>query len=258
MYDRSLSIRPNPYVDDRVRQIQMNKRLALSYSTHKTAHFEIHFPADVNAISATRLGEVLETEFRRLQAWIPAADMPMVVVNVVWWQEFRSTYTGSDFILAFYNGKITAPFAGVGDLNRELIAILAHELAHAMIAHATSDQAPHWFQEGYAQRVQGSSHNANAFNMYEDDKLLPIALLDPVLTGSPDPEMIGAAYVVAQTDIRYIEAKYGKSGLQKIMAAFRSGATTEEAIRAVSGKPLTEFEQDLRQWGRSEQRVFEN
>jgi hypothetical protein len=184
--------------------------------------------------------------------------MPMVAVNVVWWQEFRSTYTGSDFILAFYNGKITAPFAGVGELNPQLIAILAHELAHAMIAHATSDQAPHWFQEGYAQRVQGSRHNANAFNMYDDEKYLPLVLLDPVLTGSPDPEMIGAAYVVAQTDIRYIEAKYGKAGLQKIMAAFRSGATTEEAIRAVSGKPLTEFEQDLRQWGRSEQRVFEN
>lgn len=258
MYDRSLNIRPNPYVDDRVRQIQMNKRLALNYSTHKTAHFEIHFPSEVNVVNATRLGDALETEFRRLQAWIPAADMPMVVVNVVWWQEFRSTYTGSDFILGFYNGKITVPFAGVGELIPELVAILAHELAHAMIAHATSDQAPRWFQEGYAQRVQGSRHNANAFNMYEDDKFLPLVLLDPVLSGSPDPEMIGAAYVVAQTDIRYIEAKYGKSGLQKIMTAFRDGATTEEAIRVMSGKPMTEFEQDLRQWGRSEQRVFEN
>ena len=42
------------------------------------------------------------------------------------------------------------------------------------------------------------------------------------------------------------------------MAAFRGGATTEEAIRAVAGTPLTEFEIDLRKWGRSEQRVFAN
>lgn len=258
MYDRSLSIRPNPYVDDRVRQIQMNKRLALNYSTHKTQHFEIHFPDEVNPVSAAQLGDTLETEFRRLLAWIPAADMPMMVVNVVWWREFRATYTGNDFVLAFYNGKITVPFAGLGDLSPQLVAILAHELAHAMIAHATNDQAPHWFQEGFAQRVQGSSFNANAFNMYDDDKFLPLVLLDPVLTGSPDPEMIGAAYLVAQTDIRYIEAKYGKAGLQKIMAAFRGGATTEEAIRAVAGTPLTEFEIDLRKWGRSEQRVFAN
>ena len=258
MYDRSLTIRPNPAVDDRVRQIQMNKRLATRYSTHRTAHFEIHFPEDVSVSKAAALGNVFEEEYRRLLAWIPAADMPMVVVNVVWWQEFRSTYTGSDFILGFYNGKITVPFAGVGELVPELVAILAHELAHAMIAHATADQAPRWFQEGYAQRVQGSRHNANAFNMYDDEKFLPLVLLDPVLSGSPDPEMIGAAYAVAQTDIRYIEAKYGKAGLHKMMTAYRAGATTEEAIRTVFGKPLTEVEVDLRQWGRSEQRVFEN
>jgi tetratricopeptide (TPR) repeat protein len=258
MYDRSLNIHPNPNVDDRVRQIQMNKRLATKYSTHRTTHFEIHFPDDVSVAAAARLGEVFEAEFVRLQAWIPAADMPVMVVNVVWWQEFRSTYTGSDFILAFYNGKITVPFAGVGALVPELVAILAHELAHAMIAHATNDQAPRWFQEGYAQRVQGSRYSPNAFNMYDDAKLLPLALVDPVLSGSPDPEMVSAAYIVAQTNIRFLEAKYGKNGLRKIMAAFHDGATSEEALRAVSGQSMAEYEQDLRQWGRSDSHVFEN
>lgn len=259
MYDRSLTIRPNPAVDDRVRQIQMNKRLATKYSTHRTTHFEIHFPEDVSLNAATRLGEVFESEYKRLLSWIPeAADMPMLVVNVVWWQEFRATYTGSDFILAFFNGKITVPFAGINDFPPELVSILGHELAHAMVAHATNDQAPRWFQEGFAQRVQGSRISRNAFNMYDDDKFLPIALLDPVLSGSPDPEMIGAAYVVAQTDIRFLEAKYGRSSLQKMMAAFRAGATTDEAIRTVCGKPLPDVETELRDWGRSERRVFEN
>jgi tetratricopeptide (TPR) repeat protein len=259
MYDRSIRIEPNPAVDDRVRQIQMNKRLATKYSTRKTPHFEIHFPDDVSPAAADRLGEVLESQYRRLQTWIPVTNMPIVVVNVVWWQEFRSTYTGSDFILGFYNGKITVPFAGVGPLVPELVAILAHELAHAMIAHATADQAPRWFQEGFAQRVQGGSpYSPNAFNMYEDDKLLPLALLDAVLSGSPDPELVGAGYVVAQTEIRFFEAKYGRTAMPKMMAAFREGATTEEAIRAVCGKSLPEVEQELRVWGRSEHHVFEN
>jgi tetratricopeptide (TPR) repeat protein len=258
MYDRAARIDENPNIDDRVRQILMNKRLATTYSVHKTPHFEIRYPDDVSPASSVRLGEILEQEFRRLQSWIPVSDMPNVVVNVVWWQEFRSTYTGSDFILGFYNGKITVPFAGAPTHLPELVAILAHELAHAMIAHATADQAPRWFQEGFAQRVQGSPYSPNAFNMYEDDKLLPLALLDAVLGGSPDPEMIGAGYVVAQTEIRYFEAAYGRAGLQKMMAAFKSGATTEEAIRAVTGKPLSQVEAELRSWGRAESRIFEN
>jgi len=256
MYDRSQSIRANAFIDERVRQIQMNKRLATSYYTTKTPHFEIHFPAEVSATSAAELGNVLELELKRLQEWIPTPDFQPVVVNVVWWDEFKQTYTGSDMILGFYNGKITVPFAGVQELIPQVVAILAHELSHAMIAQATNDQAPRWFQEGLAQRIEQRPYHENAFNMYEDDRLLPVTLLDAALRGSPDPEMIGAAYIVSQTDIRYIEARYGKAGVRKLLQAFRDGQTTEQALTTLSGKPIGEFEGELRAWGRSERRVF--
>lgn len=257
MYDRAQSLRANGSIDDRVRQIQMNKRLATKYSTFSTAHFDIHYPDDVSAHAAAELGDVLESELRRLQAWIPTRDFRRVVVNVVWWREFRATYTGSDFILGFYNGKITVPLAGVPVTYPPAVAILGHELSHAMIAQATADQAPRWFQEGLAQRIELATHHENAFNMYDDDKLLPLALLDPVLRASPDPDMIGAAYIVAHTDVRYIEARHGRAGLQKMMDAFRDGATTAEAVERVCGKSLAQFDTDLRAWGRGEQRVFD-
>jgi tetratricopeptide (TPR) repeat protein len=256
MYDRSQSIRANAFIDERVRQIQMNKRLATKYYTTKTAHFEIHFPGDVSPAAAAGLGIALESELKRLQEWIPTPDFKPVVVNVVWWDEFRSTYTGSDMILGFYNGKITVPFAGVPELVPQIVAILGHELAHAMIAQATNDQAPHWFQEGLAQRIEERPYHQNAFNMYEDDRLLPVTLLDAVLHGSPDPDMIAAAYIVSQTDIRYIEAKYGRAGLRRLMNEFRAGKTTEEALAALSGEPVTQFESELRAWGHAERRVF--
>jgi tetratricopeptide (TPR) repeat protein len=258
MYDRSQQIRPNPFIDDRVRQILMNKRLATRYAVATTPHFEIHYPDDVPPASATQLGAVLEREFQRLQSWIPASDFRPVVVNMVWWQEFRSTYTGNDFVLGFYNGKITVPFAGVDAEDPEITAILAHELSHAMIAQATADQAPRWFQEGFAKRLETRSFHENAFNMYDDAKLLPISLLDAVLGSSPDPELISAAYVIAQTDIRFFEQKYGRASLQKLMTAFREGGTTAEAIERVCGKPLASVELELRQWGRGSQRIFTN
>lgn len=258
MYDRSQNIRANPQIDDRVRQIQMNKRLATSYSVHRPPHFEIHFPSDVGASAAMELGGVMERELARLQEWIPVPSFRPTIVNVVWWQEFRSTYTGSDFVLGFYNGKITVPFAGAPELSAPLVAILSHELAHAMIAQATNDNAPHWFQEGLAQRIEQRPYHENAFNMYDDQRLLPVSLLDAVLRGSPDPEMISAAYIVSQTDMRYIESRYGRASIHRLLDAFRDGMTTDEALAHVSGKSMAAFETDLRSWGRSEQRVFDN
>ncbi|MBK5258111.1 MAG: hypothetical protein JJE51_00830 [Thermoanaerobaculia bacterium] len=257
MYDRALAIRPNPFTDDRVRQIQMNKRLATRYSTHKTEHFDIRYPEDVSPASAINIGNILEAEFKRLQKWVPVKDFKTVSVNVIWWQDFRSTYTGSDFILGFYQGrKITIPFAGVQKYIPPIVGILSHELCHAMLAQATNDQAPRWFQEGLAQRIEMREYSPNAFNMYTDDKLLAISLLDSVMGGSPDPEMISEAYIVSQTIIRYLEAKHGPQSISKLIAAFREGSTNEDAILKVTNQTVAQFDTDLRIWGRTGSRTF--
>ena len=246
-------------IDELVSKINMNKRLATKYQTYNTPHFQIRFPDDVSQAFIQQMGDILEKELKREQKWVAVADFKPVVVNVVWWRDFRAAYTGSDFILGFYQGgKLTIPFAGIPGWYPEITAIMSHELCHAIIAQATNDQAPHWFQEGLAQRVEMVPYKANAFNMYDDDRLLSVSLLDSVLRGSPDPEMIGEAYIVAQTIIRFIESAYGQAGLNTMLAAYRDGATTDEAIQKLSGLSVSQFDAKLRAWGRSGTKVFEN
>jgi tetratricopeptide (TPR) repeat protein len=251
MYDRAQTIRENPYTDDRVRQIQMNKRLATRYSTQTTPYFEIHFPEDVQAASAETIGKILELEHRRLQKWTGAPLQSRVVVNVVWWEDFRKTYTGSDFILGFYTGKITVPFAGVREFNPFVVSILSHELLHAMLAQATNDQAPRWFQEGLAQRIEMKEHATNAYRIYEEEKLIALSLLDATMRGSPEPAIVAEAYAQSETAVHFIEAKYGTAGIAKMMAAFRDGLTTEQAISRLTGKSVADFDGALRLWARN-------
>ena len=258
LLERAQNIRAKGSLDDRLRQLEMNKRLASAFATYKTQHFEIHYPQEAGTRFAEAMGGVLEKEFVRLQAWVPVPDFKPLIINVLEWRDFRSTYTGSDFILGFYEGKITLPFAGVDRFSPLVVSILSHELLHAMLAQATHGQAPHWFQEGLAQRIEMKPYSSNAFNMYTDDKLLALSLLDAVLRGSPDPEMIEQAYIESQTTIRYVEARYGASGVTKLIAAFRDGATTEDAIQQLSGGSVAKFDSDMRTWGRSASHVFEN
>lgn len=258
MLDKAQSIRSNPLIDERVRQIEMNKRLATKSSSYTSEHFIVRYPDDVSPVAATQISNILEAEYKRLQQWVRTPDFQRVAVNILWWRDFRLTYTGGDYVLGFYNGTITIPFAGVAEYSPPVVSILTHELCHAMIAQATNDQAPRWFQEGLAQRVEMRPYHENAFNMYEDNRLLAISLLDPVLGGSPDPDMIGEGYVVSQTLIRFIESKYGPAGINKLLASFRAGATTQDALQQLSGLGLPEFDGQLRAWGHSGQRVFDN
>jgi hypothetical protein len=258
LLDRAAQIRPNPMIDERVRQIQMNKLLATGYSTYRSPHFELHFPQELAEPFAKQIAEILEAEQARLQSWVRLPNMRPVVVNILSWADFRSAYTGNDFILGFYNGKITMPLAGIPEFVPEIVALMTHELCHAMVAQATNDQAPRWFQEGLAQRVEMRRYHANALNMYDDERLLSVALLDAVIGGSPDPAMIGEAYIESQTVVRYLESAHGQQAVGKMIAAFAEGANTEEAIRRVAGLDVAAFDEKFRAWGRAGTKVFEN
>jgi hypothetical protein len=257
LMERAASLRELPHIDDRIRQLMMDKRLA-QFSQHQTPNFVIRYAPEAGPIGAQNIALIAEAELKRLQKWIPIRDFKPVIINVLSWDTFRGVYTGSDHILGFYDGQITIPFAGVGYYSPEIVAILSHELAHAMIAQRTRDQAPRWFQEGLAQRVESIQFKRNPFNMYDPEQLLAFSLVDDVVTYSPDPSQIGQGYLVSHALIRYIEGRYGQAGLVRLLDAFAAGSPTEEAIEKLSGGSLSSFDEAFVGWGSGRLEVFEN
>ena len=256
LMEKAQGIEANEFVDDRIRQLSMDQQLTSGYLVYTTEHFEIHYPPEADPYLGGRTAQVMEEELRRIQRLVPVPDFKRVVVNVVWWSDFRSIYTGGDHILGFYDGEITAPMAGLPAYHPMVVTIMSHELAHAMIAQLTNDNAPRWFQEGMAGRAEMASFSPNAFNMYDEDKLISLSLIDPVLAGWPDISMIEEGYIVSETIIRYIESQYGLKGLKTLMDAFREGHNTEEAIHLLSGKSVQDFDRAFRAWGKSEVKIF--
>lgn len=257
LMERAASLRELPQIDDRIRQLMMDKRLA-QFSRHETPNFVIRYAPEAGPAGAQNVALIAEAELKRLQKWIPIADFKPVIINVLSWDTFRGVYTGSDHILGFYDGQITIPFAEVGYYSPEIVAILSHELAHAMIAQRTRDQAPRWFQEGLAQRVESVQFKRNPFNMYDPEQLLAFSLVDDVVTYSPDPAQIGQGYLVSHALIRYIEGRYGQAGLVRLLDGFAAGSPTEEAIEKLSGGSLSSFDEAFVGWGSGRREVFEN
>ena len=257
LMERAAAMRELPHIDDRIRQLMMDKRLA-QFSRHESPNFVIRYGPEAGPAGAANIAGIAEAELKRLQKWIPIRDLEPVTINVLSWDTFRGVYTGSDHILGFYDGQITIPFAEVGYYSPEIVAILSHELAHAMIAQRTRDQAPRWFQEGLAQRVESIQFKRNPFNMYDPEQLLAFRLVDDVVTYSPDPAQIGQGYLVSHALIRYIEGRYGQAGLVRLLDAFAEGSPTEEAIEKLSGGTLSAFDQAFAEWGNGRREVFEN
>ncbi len=259
MFSRAQKLQADhPFDLMRIEQMSMNRSLAKSYSVFESPHFHVHYPGNSAVVSALAVAQILEAELTRLQKWVPVPNFKPVVVNIVPWAEFRTIYAQGGDVLGFYDRAITIPLAGIQRLEPEITAIVTHELCHALIAQATHDQAPHWFHEGLAQRVEMVEYASNAFNMYDDNKLFALSVLDPIITQAQDGGMIEAAYIVSQTFIRYLEATYGDRAFKQLLAAFAAGSNTDEALQALTGTSSAVVDANFHKWGRAEKRVFQS
>ena len=252
-----------PIVEARLRQLELRRTLATNGLTIVTRHFDVRHDPSMNPAIASRIGDLLEAELARLRRKIvptgsSRSEPRRVTVNVFYWNDFSAGITGGDHILGLYDGEITFPFGLVNQFKPEIVAVITHELTHAVVAQATGDNAPRWFQEGVAQRMELVPQHENAFYETSPNLVLPVPLLDAVMENAADVETMEKGYLVAQTFIRFLEHRYGDNAIRTLMASFAAGKNTEDAITALTGKSLDALNRDFREWGFANSATFVN
>jgi hypothetical protein len=238
-----------PIVEMRLRQLELRRALVTTAKTIHTQHFDIRHDPKMNPAIASRIGDLLEAELARLRGKFPPVELRRIVVNVLYWDDFRGNITGSDHILGLYDGEILFPFAVVHQFKPEVVAVITHELTHALVAQATGDNAPRWFQEGVAQRMELLPHRVSSFYETPPEQVLPVSLLDSVMNNASDAQMIEQGYRLAHTFVRYLEQQYGERAIAMLIGAFAKGTNTDDALTALTGKSFDAVNKDFRAWG---------
>jgi hypothetical protein len=259
IYRKLQDVKDSPRIARRITQVGLRRTLDLATETAHTAHFEIHSMPDVPTDIPARIGTQLESELQRLMARFRLGSFRTVRVNVLKWSDFRWQVTGSRYIVGFYDGDLTIPWGTLGfGLSSESVA--THELTHAVIAQMTNDNAPRWFHEGVAQRMERIERHENVFDTSGEEKktLCALALLEPMLNSSGDISEIDSAYVQSQTFVRFLEQRYGEQSLNKLMAAYKAGTSDEHALKALTGKTIPDLDRDFRAWGAKNRAAFVN
>jgi tetratricopeptide (TPR) repeat protein len=234
---------------DRLRELQMEKRLAASFQVFHSPHFEIKYPLLRSEAFAREAARILEAERERLQAWIPVAPAGRIEVHLLPYDDFRVGYSPAMDVLGLFDGKIRVPLGDVVRFRPFVVSILTHELAHALITEKTADRAPRWFQEGLAQHVEMVDEDVNPIAGYRDKgNLASFSLIEPAI-GSYSPALIAIGYDEARWTLHYVEQRYGKAGIQRLLDAYRAGQSTDEAVMAALGVPVSRFNQELWEWG---------
>lgn len=242
---------PEPRGARRRKQLEMDRDLAASFASHRSEHFEIRYPEATGERYAQGVAWVLEEERRRLLHWIPQPGRPKPIeVHLFPIRDFLENYGGDMGVVGLFDGKVRVPFAEIRSLHPQLIAILSHEVAHAMIAAATRDQAPHWFQEGLAQHIEMGTGRVNPLpDLARTKRALSFPTVDPILRGFAEPQLVDLAYSEAAWTVHFLEARFGVKAIHRLLAAFAAGRTTEQALREVCALSPADFDRALWTWG---------
>ncbi len=256
LYKRAQLREQAAQIEVRIRQLELLLILKTLPATARTTHFELRCSPDVTPALANRIAEILESELARLKPIIGLKEFRPVVVNVLGWDDFRLNVTGSDYVVGVYDGEITFPFATATRFNSTVVSVLTHELTHAIVAQASGDNAPRWFQEGIATRMELVDGQRNIFAAHGTSDLRPFVLIDATMTSSLDPVSVVDSYTHAQTFMRFLESRYGNGVLAKIIAAYRGGANSEDALLKTTGKSTEALDREFRVWGASHRDPF--
>jgi tetratricopeptide (TPR) repeat protein len=246
---RSLS----PFVpESRIRQVEMEQELAEEGSTLVHGRFELRYPRGSDPEFVRGLAELLETERRRLERWIPRGAGParQVGVDLFPVAEFLEAYSPNGIlVIGLFDGRLRLPLANASTLHPRIVEVISHELAHALIDESTGGLAPKWLHEGLAQHAELAEVKSNPLPyMAEKGELLSVGVVESALRGFAEPTFVGIAYDQSHWTLAFVEARHGVSGIHRLLAAFAAGDTTEEAVRRALDSSVSELDRDLREW----------
>ena len=208
-------------------------------------------PAEVDALKpyvGRLVGDAVRVVGERY-GFVP--DYPVVVEIYPRHQDFAVRTSGLPGIgaLGVAFGDVVAmdsPSARSIDEGFDWASALWHEVAHVITLGATDNRVSRWFTEGVSvleewttgpSRFQGANPAERrraptrmVVAAYRDDRLLPVATLDEGFIRPTYQQQVMVSYVQSGLLCEYIAETHGHEALQRILAAYRAGKSTIQAV----------------------------
>jgi len=224
-------------VRGRIEKADRERELEEGYRQLEGVHFRIRYDREYPDAEALvrEMRRALDDARRETGAVLPRRGLGPVSVVVYSPDEFRRLTAGCDWTGGLFDGKIRVPFPESGRADGAFRALVTHEYVHALLYEWTSGRCPAWLNEGLAQALAGewdSSREETARGLASRAAYPPLSELEDSFLQLPE-ERVEAAYLVSYLVAAHLLEECSTPQLQALLRRIGSGATTEEALRAV-------------------------
>ena len=145
-------------------------------------------------------------------------------------------------------GSIVVALPPAVDQPLEIQRLIPHEVAHILLYRFMGvefDYLPAWLNEGIASLMEIYSlpeYDLVLDRAHEEGNLIPMIHLCEAFP--PDGDLALLAYAQSDSFVKYIQSKYGLSGLQSLIYAYDQGVSCQRGVELSLGLTLRELEKD--------------
>src|SRR5579859_2689532 len=126
---------------------------------------------------------------------------------------------------------------------------IPHEMTHVLIYRAAAGnyaRVPYWFNEGLAVMHQGqrdSNFPALLAAARDSQQFMSLSRL----CGPFNPAQVSLAYAESESVVRYVRARFGAEGINRLLTAYAGGADCGPGVQSSLGLSLDQFQADWQQ-----------
>lgn len=236
-YQKSYRLNPSPRVKAKLEKLGKEQLVESKLDTYDEEHFIIKYRRGDPRYEGAMLKDLLFTTYRAVSRDLGFYLRNKIVVLFYEADEFRYVTEQPHFVGGLYDGKIRLPAYRKGMTERDLRALVRHEMAHAFVAYMSGLRAPAWVQEGLAE--------------YEENKVRPVDLsvlkaarrsgetipIDRFLLMGADmksqPGELALFYQQAFSFTSYLVERFGMYRIKEILGEMKKGNDSFTAIENV-------------------------
>ena len=235
------------------------------YRSIETPHFRIRVKPGVDEAVAEGMPEALEAMHREVTDWFGHEPAGRTTIELLPDHEFfavRITGMPGIHTMAASTGPVIALEAPRrGNPRKHLgtydwLEVLRHEYAHTVTLSQTDNRIPHWLTEALAVRVENRPRSMQTCELLaralDGNRLFTLDRIKWAFVRPETPRDRPLAYAQGHWMVQYIEHRWGREAIPRLLERYRAGDDEPAAMRSALGIDPQAFFADFLPWAREQ------
>lgn len=241
----------NPATLSRLSKVRQELALSSGQRHLDTDAFSLFWDPAIPPKTIEAIVERLDQTYREMSAFFGTRLPASQIVIFYGGRSYFSLVSVPDWVSGLFDGKIRVSLDPDGGVTPEFSAVLAHELAHAFVRHASADRAPGWLHEGIAQWWEGKRlMRGEIRGEFRGHTAHSLSEMEGNLARRGDRAAARTNYVQALTVVEYLFERSGEGAVVCLVRDLGDGKSFAEALRAETGLTPDELFRRWKEWAR--------